>query len=61
MKKAILMGAALMLCTAMALAQDTPSSGASSQSGASPSSSHRQQRQLHADGRQWSDVSADWG
>jgi len=39
MKKAILMGAALMLCTAMALAQDTPSSGASSQSGASPSSS----------------------
>jgi hypothetical protein len=39
MKKAILMGAALMLCTALALAQDTPSSGTSSQSGASTSSS----------------------
>jgi len=39
MKKAILLGAALMLCTALALAQDTPSSGASSQAGSSPSNS----------------------
>ncbi len=39
MKKAILMSAALMLCMALALAQDTPSSGASSQAGSSPSSS----------------------
>jgi hypothetical protein len=39
MKKAILLGGALMLCTALALAQDTPSSGASSQAGASTSSS----------------------
>src|SRR5258708_38799481 len=41
MKKVILMGAALMLCTALAIAQqDTPSSGSSSgQAGASASSS----------------------
>lgn len=40
MNKLILMGAALILCTALAIAQDTPSSGSSnSQAGTSASSS----------------------
>lgn len=37
MRKAVLLSAAIMLCAAMALAQDTPSAGASSQSGATTS------------------------
>jgi hypothetical protein len=39
MKNAVLLGTALMLCTALALAQEAPSAGASSQAGSSVSSS----------------------
>ena len=39
MRKAILLGAALVLCTALAIAQDAPSTGSAGQAGATASSS----------------------
>jgi hypothetical protein len=41
MRKAMLLSAAITLCAALALAQDTPSAGASSQTGSTTSSTSR--------------------